>query len=102
MSARKKSSPPGYVNSEEAARKLDVSKDRLYQWVDQGRLNAFNVGNAYTFLETDIDQFERQPTGRKRKGPPAWRIYKGDVKVYATTITVQVLASKYEQLVAKI
>ncbi len=102
MNERKKSSPPGYISSEEAALRLGVSKDRLYQWVSQGRLYAFNVGNAFTFLATDIDQFERHPTGRRRKGPPTWRIYKGDVKVYVTTITVQVLAGQQKQLGAKV
>ena len=63
--------------------------------------HAYAVGNAFIFLEKDIDQFERNPTGRKRKGPPSWRIYKGDVKVLITEITVQVHAGQQEQLTGK-
>ncbi|HEY3992541.1 MAG TPA: helix-turn-helix domain-containing protein [Ktedonobacteraceae bacterium] len=102
MNERKKSSPPGYISSEEAAQRLDVSKDRLYQWVKQARLTAYTVGNSFTFLEKDIENFERNPTGRKRKGPPSWRVYKGDVKVLATEISVQVCAGQQKRLMAKI
>lgn len=102
MNERKKSSPPGYISSEEAAQKLNVSKDRLYQWVKQARLTAYTVGNAFTFLEKEIDSFERNPTGRKRKGPPSWRVYAGDVKVLVTEITVQVRAGQQKRLVAKV
>src|SRR5579859_431034 len=98
MNERKKSSPPGYISSDEAAQRLDVSKDRLYQWVKQARLTAYTVGNAFTFLEQDIESFERNPTGRKRKGPPAWRVYKGDVKVLLTEISVQVRAGQQRRL----
>lgn len=102
MKERKKSSPPGYISSEEAAQRLNVSKDRLYQWVKQARLTAYTVGNAFTFLEKEIDSFERNPTGRKRKGPPAWRVYTGGVKVLATEIKAQIRAGQRERLVAKI
>jgi excisionase family DNA binding protein len=102
MNERKRSSPPGYISSEEAAEKLKVTKDRLYQWVKEGRLLAYNVGNAFTFLEQDVAHFERNPTGRKRKAPPPWRIYKGEVKVLATEIRVQVRAGQADQLAAKV
>lgn len=102
MNERKKSSPPGYISSEEAAQRLEVTKDRLYQWVKQARLTPYTVGNAFTFREQDIANFERNPTGRKRKGPPPWRVYKGDVKVLVTVIVVGVRAGQQEQLVEKI
>ncbi|HEX7737387.1 MAG TPA: helix-turn-helix domain-containing protein [Ktedonobacteraceae bacterium] len=102
MNERKKSSPPGYISSEEAAQRLEVTKDRLYQWVKQARLTPYTVGNAFTFREQDIANFERNPTGRRRKGPPSWRVYKGDVKVLVTIIAVRVRAGQQEQLVAKI
>jgi excisionase family DNA binding protein len=102
MNERKKSSPPGYISSEEAARRLDVTKDRLYQWVKQARLTAYTVGNAFTFLEQDIAAFERNPTGRKRKGPPAWRTFKSGAKVLTTAIDVPVRAGQQEQLKAKL
>ncbi|HEY0752344.1 MAG TPA: helix-turn-helix domain-containing protein [Ktedonobacteraceae bacterium] len=102
MNERKKSSPPGYISSEEAAQRLEVTKDRLYQWVKQARLTPYTVGNAFTFREQDIANFERNPTGRRRKGSPSWRVYKGDVKVLVTTIIVQVRNEQQRQLVAKI
>ncbi len=102
MNERKKSSPPGYISSEEAAQRLEVTKDRLYQWVKQGRLTAYTVGNSFTFLEKDIESFERNPTGRKRKGPPSWRVYKGDVRVLLTEINVPVLAGQQQRLLARI
>lgn len=102
MKGRKKISPPGYISTEEAARRLDVTRDRLYQWIKQGRLSAYMVGNAFTFLEQDVANFERNPTGRKRKGPPPWRSYKGEVTVQVTAITVQVHAGQQVRLKAKI
>lgn len=98
----KQLSPPGYLSSEEAAQRLSVTKDRLYQWVKEGRLAAFTVGNAFTFLEKDILNFERNPTGRKRKAPPPWRIYKGEVKVLATQMQVAVCPGQQEQLAARV
>ncbi|HXR66444.1 MAG TPA: helix-turn-helix domain-containing protein [Ktedonobacteraceae bacterium] len=102
MNERKKSSPPGYISSEEAAQRLGVSKDRLYQWVKQARLTAYTVGNAFIFLEKEIDGFERNPTGRKRKGPPSWRVYQGEVKVLVTEIQVQVRAGQQKRLRARV
>lgn len=98
----KKVSPPGYISSEEAASRLNVTKDRLYQWIKEGRLASYTIGNAFILLEKDVANFERNPTGRKRKAPPAWRIYKGEVRVQVTEIHVPVLAGKQEELESKI
>ncbi len=101
-SKSKKVSPPGYISSEEAASRLNVTKDRLYQWIKEGRLASYTIGNAFILLEKDVASFERNPTGRKRKAPPAWRIFKGEVRVEVTEIRVPVLTGKQAELESKI
>jgi excisionase family DNA binding protein len=102
MKERKVSSTSGLLTSEEAANKLGVSKDRLYQYVKQGRLHADIFGNAYMFHVEDVEQFQRNPIGRTRRKPPAWREYKGGGKLLATEIDVQIRPGREQQLVEKL
>lgn len=102
MKERKATPPPGYISSEEAARKLGISRDRLYQFVRNGRLPAHLIGTSFLFRVKDIEDFERNPVGRKKVKPTPWRAYKGDTRVLITEIDVQVRANRQEQLVEKL
>ena len=98
MGRRKIIPPPGCIPTEEAAQQLHVSKDRLYQLVKEGRLHVYGVGNAFVFQKKEIDNFERNPIGRKRKNPTPWSIYRSGALVLITDIYVQVRAGKQQAL----
>lgn len=98
MGRRKIIPPPGCIPTEEAAQQLQVSKDRLYQLVKEGRLHVYGVGNAFVFQKVEIDNFERNPIGRKRKNPTPWSIYRSGAVVLITDIFVQVRAGQQQAL----
>lgn len=51
----------------EAAEKLGVSRWRVNQFIDEGRLPAQKVGRAFVILESDLQLVENRPTGRPPK-----------------------------------
>ena len=93
---------PGYIVAEEAARMLGVSKNRLHQYIREGRLAAVRVGKSYLLRAEDVAQFKANPTGRIRTQPPAWRVYKGGGKVFVTEIGVQVREGQQQRLTEKL
>lgn len=90
---------PGYVVAEDAAHMLGVSKNRVHQYIREGRLSAVRVGKSYLVPIDHVKHFKTHPTGRTRTQPPPWRVYKGGGKVLATEIDVQVRAGQQERLV---
>ena len=93
---------PGYIVAEEAAQMLGVSKNRLHQYIREGRLEAIRVGKSYILQAENVAQFKANPTGRTRTQPPSWRVYKGGGKVFVTEISVQVCTGQQERLVEKL
>jgi excisionase family DNA binding protein len=93
---------PGYIVAEEAAQMLGVSKNRLHQYIREGRLAAIRVGKSYLLRAEDVAQFKANPTGRIRTQPPAWRVYKGGGRVVVTEIDVQVRSGQQQQLAEKL
>ena len=51
----------------EAAEKLGVSRIRVNQFIDEGRLPAQKVGRSYVILESDLQLVENRQTGRPPK-----------------------------------
>jgi excisionase family DNA binding protein len=51
----------------EAAEKLGVSRWRVNQFIDEGRLPAKKVGRSYVILESDLQLVENRQTGRPPK-----------------------------------
>ncbi len=51
----------------EAAEKLGVSRIRVNQFIDEGRLPAQKVGRSYVILESDLQFVENRQTGRPPK-----------------------------------
>jgi len=51
----------------EAAEKLGVSRWRVNQFIDDGRLPAKKVGRSYVILESDLQLVENRQTGRPPK-----------------------------------
>jgi quinol monooxygenase YgiN len=52
--------------------------------------------------EEEVTHFKRNPTGRLRKQPPNWRVYRGASEVFATEMRAQVRQGKQEELVTKL
>ncbi len=51
----------------EAAEKLGVSRWRVNQFINEGRLPAKKVGRSYIILESDLELVENRQTGRPPK-----------------------------------
>lgn len=51
----------------EAAEKLGVSRIRVNQFIEEGRLPAQKVGRSYVILESDLQLVENRQTGRPPK-----------------------------------
>ena len=50
----------------EAAIALDVSRQRVYQLIDQGRIRVWRE-HPYMIREADVAKFVRRPPGRQSK-----------------------------------
>ncbi len=55
----------------EVAEKLGVSRIRVNQLIDEGRLPAQKIGRSYVILESDLQLVEDRPTGRPPKDKDA-------------------------------
>ncbi len=51
----------------EAAEKLGVSRWRVNQFINEGRLPAQKIGRSYVIKESDLQLVEDRPTGRPPK-----------------------------------
>ncbi len=51
----------------EASEKLGVSRWRVNQFIDEGRLPAQKVGRSYVIKESDLQLVENRQTGRPPK-----------------------------------
>ena len=68
---------PGYVSIREAARIINVSRTRMYEYVDEGRFPLHKAGNTYLIAQADLENFKPKHTGRLRERPPKCRTYRG-------------------------
>ena len=93
---------PEYISTDQAASILGISKQRVYQYIEEQRLPAFRAGNVILLKRGAVEQFKPHITGRPRKKEPQWRVYRGNSKVFGTDIHVQVRRDKQEQLIEKL
>lgn len=93
---------PGYVSIKEAAKMLDLSTRRVYDFVVSGRLRGVRAVNAIMIPLEDIQKFQRGVSGRERKVTPLWRISTGENTQLMTLITVQIRMGKQEALIQKL
>ena len=93
---------PGYVSVKEAAKLLDVSVSRMYEYVRERRLPLHKAGKTYMIPIESIRDFRPNPTGRTRTKPPEWRVYRGGGIVLATDLQVQIRPGQQEKLVEKL
>ena len=93
---------PDYISTDQAAHILGISKQRVYQYIEEQRLPAFRAGNVILLKKEAVEQFKPNITGRPRKREPAWRVYRGGSTVLGTDIQVQIRPGKQDQLLEKL
>lgn len=93
---------PDYISTDQAARILGISKQRVYQYIEEKRLPAFRAGNVILLRKEAVEQFKPHITGRPRKKEPPWRVYRGGSTVLGTEIQVQVRDGKQAQMIEKL
>lgn len=59
---------PGYVDLTEAATIIGVSHSQVWRYIDDGLLDALNIGGTYLVKRRDASAFVRPP-----RGNPAFR-----------------------------
>ena len=55
-----------WVGVEDVAVHLGVAKDSVYRWIEERGLPAHRVGRLFRFKLSEIDDWVRQDTGRKK------------------------------------
>ncbi|WP_067783111.1 helix-turn-helix domain-containing protein [Actinomyces vulturis] len=50
----------GWVNLEDVAEYLSLSKDTVRNWIKDGKLPAYRAGKMYKFKISEIDQWMRE------------------------------------------
>lgn len=93
---------PGYISTDQAAQLLGISKQRVYQYIGEQRLQAYRAGNVILLPLEAVQLFKPHITGRPRKREPLWRTYRGGSTVLGTDIQVQILPGQQERLVEKL
>src|SRR5215470_17789390 len=93
---------PDYISTDQAARILGISKQRVYQYIEEKRLPAFRAGNVILLRKEVVERFKPNITGRPRKKEPLWRVYRGGSAVLGTEIQVQVRDEKQAQVREKL
>ncbi len=93
---------PEYISTDQAAKILGISKQRVYQFIEEKRLPAFRAGNVILLKEEVVKQFKPNITGRPRKKGPLWRVYRGGIAVIGKDIQVEVRDGQEERLKEKL
>jgi excisionase family DNA binding protein len=79
----------GYIPVSEAAQRLGVSKRRIYDFLDEGRLEGVKSGNTIMIAEESVEQFKPQISGRQRTVTPLWRMSSDENTRHILSIVVQ-------------
>ena len=92
---------PGYVPIKEAAKILGISANRVYAYVEEGRLPSAKAAHVIMIPLEAVKTFKPQLSGRPRTSIPIWRISPEGNTLIMTIISVQVRDGQYVQLVKK-
>jgi len=84
----------GYIPVTEAAQRLGVSKRRVYDFLDEGRLEGVKSGNMIMIAEESVEQFKPQVTGRPRTVTPLWRMSTDENTRHILSIVVRLRAGQ--------
>lgn len=73
-------SPESYITTNEAASELGVTRQRVLQLIQEGRLKAEKFANVYMIRRGDLANIEERPMGRPPKVPKEKAAKKGGKK----------------------
>lgn len=93
---------PGYVSIKEAARMLGISANRVYAYVEEGRLPSAKAAHVIMIPLEAVEDFKPQLSGRPRASVPTWRISPEENTILATSIFVHVRPGQRARLVARL
>jgi len=96
------SEPPGYLSVKQAAKILHVSERRVHQYIEAGRLPAYQPGRDIMLPIKEVEQFKPKLTGRPRKRTPGWRGSPESTSLYITYIQVQVRSGRETRLIERL
>ena len=66
-----------YITTNEAAGVLGVTRQRVLQLIQDGRIKAEKFANVYMIRRGDLDRIEERPMGRPPKVPAEKALKKG-------------------------
>ena len=89
---------PGYVSIKEAAKMLNLSANRVYTYVEEGRLSGVKAAHVIMIPLEEVKNFKPNLSGRPRASVPKWRISPKDNTLLRTSITVNVKAGQQTRL----
>ncbi len=93
---------PGYVTIKEAAKMLGISANRVYTYVEEGRLPSARAAHVIMIPLEALKDFKAQLSGRPRTNIPLWRISPEENTVLTTSILVRVRTNQYARLQARL
>jgi excisionase family DNA binding protein len=92
----------GYIPVSEAAKRLGVSKRRIYDFLDEGRLEGVKSGDIIMIPEESVDGFKPQIAGRQRTVTPSWRMSTDENTRVITSIVVQLRPGQQGKLMERL
>lgn len=96
------SEAPELITVNQAAEIIQCSSKRVYQYIDEGRLSARKFGHQWALSREEVQKFQPGPSGRMRSKEPPWHVYRGQSKLFMTTIEVPIRPGMYETLREKL
>src|SRR5712691_7969028 len=93
---------PGYVTIKEAAKILGVSANRVYTYVEEGRLPSAQAAHVIMIPLETLKDFKSQLSGRPRTTIPTWRISPEENAALTTSIVVRIRSNQHAKLLAKL
>jgi len=97
-----RSNIPGYVSIKEAAKILGISANRVYTYVEEGRLPSAKAAHVIMIPLKAVEDFKPHLSGRPRTSVPFWRISPEENSVVVTSIFVQIRPHQYARLMTKL
>ncbi len=93
---------PGYISVKEAARKLGVSEKRVYDYLDEERLEGIRAGGITVISEKSVEGFKPKVAGRQRTVTPIWRMSTDENTRIITSIVVQLRPGRQGKLMERL
>jgi len=93
---------PGYVTIKDAAKILGISANRVYTYVEEGRLPSAQAAHVIMIPLEALEDFKPQLSGRPRTSVPTWRISPEENALLATSILVRVRNNQHSRLLRRL